>query len=67
MSDNQNEMTQEKAVQLLINGVMLAQRKGVYQLEEAELLSKAVKCFLKKQQSQPQTQQTKNETNITTI
>ena len=38
--DPNEELTQEKALSILIQSVNLAQSKGAYSFEEAELLSK---------------------------
>ncbi len=40
-----DDLTQEKALSVLIQAVNLAQSKGVYSFEEAELLSKCVRKF----------------------
>ena len=39
------ETDQKKALVLLIRGIMLAQKRGAYELVEAETLSKAIRCF----------------------
>ncbi len=43
------EMTPPQAIGLLIQGIDWAQSKGVFSLEDAELLSKAKKVFVKKE------------------
>ena len=40
-----DELNQEKALSILIQGVNLAQSKGVYSFEEAEIISKCVRKF----------------------
>lgn len=39
------ELTQGQAVNVLIQGVRIAQAKGAFTLEDAELLSRAIKVF----------------------
>jgi hypothetical protein len=41
---------QLNALTVLVNGVRVAQRKGIYTLEEAEVLSVAVRSFSQNQQ-----------------
>lgn len=43
-------MEQKDALVILIRGIMLAQKRGAYELTEAEMLSKAIKCFSKENQ-----------------
>lgn len=45
------ELNQQQALELLVSGVQAAQRKGAYNLEEAELLAKACRVFIR--QAQP--------------
>ena len=40
-------MNQETAIKALIQGVVLAQSRGAYSLDEAEVLSQAIKKFVK--------------------
>ena len=50
MSDTQQQqqpLTQEVAIKALIQGVMVAQSRGTYTLDEAEMLSRAIKVFTK--------------------
>lgn len=42
------ELNPQQAISVLIQAVNFAQSKGVYSLEDAEILSKAVKVFVKK-------------------
>lgn len=42
------ELNPQQAISILIQAVNFAQSKGVYSLEDAEILSKAVKVFVKK-------------------
>lgn len=55
------ELNQEKALSILIQGVNLAQSKGVYSFEEAEIISKCVRRF-----TTPPNQQTPNQQTPTT-
>jgi hypothetical protein len=43
----QQELTQQQALELLVSGVQAAQRKGAYNLEEAELLARACRVFVR--------------------
>jgi hypothetical protein len=43
---------QKDALQLLINAVMIGQKRGAWTLSEAEILSKAVKLFIKNENLQ---------------
>lgn len=43
------ELNPQQAISVLIQAVNFAQSKGVYSLEDAEILSKAVKVFVKKE------------------
>jgi hypothetical protein len=40
-------LTQQQALEALIQGVVLGQKSGIYTLEDAELLSKAIRAFVK--------------------
>ena len=57
--DPKTGLTQHQALELLIQGVKVGQTKGSYNLDEAALLSRAVKTFLK----QPQNNDTSTEQN----
>lgn len=48
MEKNQNpqELTQAQAVNVLIQAARIAQSKGAFTLEDAELVSKAIKAFM---------------------
>lgn len=48
-----NELTQQQALEVLVSGVQVAQSKGVYNLQEAELISKACRVFIKPQHQTP--------------
>jgi len=39
------EITQTQAVNVLIQAARIAQGKGAFTLEDAELIAKAIKCF----------------------
>ena len=43
---NKKEDPQLKALNVLINGIKVAQKRGAYELQEAELLWNAIKTFL---------------------
>jgi hypothetical protein len=45
------ELTQEQALSVLIQGVRLAQKAGAYTIEDAELIAKAIKVFVPKQEA----------------
>jgi hypothetical protein len=42
-----SELTQDQALSVLIQGVRLAQKAGAYTIEDAELIAKAIKVFVK--------------------
>ncbi len=42
-----NELTQQQALEVLVSGVQVAQQKGAYNLQEAELISKACRVFIR--------------------
>jgi len=44
------ELNPQQAISVLIQAVNFAQSKGIYSLEDAEILSKAVKVFVKKEE-----------------
>lgn len=53
-----DELSQQDALGILIQGVRFGQSKGIYSLEDAALLNKAVGVFIKKDEtaaSQPET------------
>jgi hypothetical protein len=50
--ENQQELTQAQAINVLIQAVRIAQAKGAYTLEDAELVSKAIKIFVPQEQPQ---------------
>ena len=47
------ELNQQQALELLVSGVNAAQRKGAFSLEEAELLARACRVFVKPAPAQP--------------
>ena len=55
---------QVKALQTLLQGVQVAQKRGAYDLSEAEILSRSVKQFVV-QKSEVQQQAPSTETNTT--
>ena len=61
-------MEQKEALVLIIRGIMLAQKRGAYELTEAEALSKAIKCFTTEKEEKneilnPQQNQSNNSEN----
>ncbi len=50
-----DELTQEQAIGILIQGASLAQKAGVYSLEDAELVSKAVRVFKPRKEAEAST------------
>jgi len=45
MSIEESQITQEQALNVILQGVVRGQRSGVYTLAEAELISKAIRLF----------------------
>lgn len=41
-------LTQQQALQVLVDAARAAQTKGIFSLEDAELISKAIKAFMPK-------------------
>ena len=48
------EMTQQQALEVLVNAVKVAQKRGAFELEEAPIIAQAVAVFIPPQQPQPQ-------------
>lgn len=46
-------MNQQTAIQILVNGIVAAQKRGVYTLEESSLLFQAVSAFVKRPEDNP--------------
>lgn len=46
------ELTQAQAINVLIQAVRIAQSKGAYTLEDAELVAKAIRLFVPANQTQ---------------
>ena len=46
MSQETQEMNQGQAVNVLIQAARIAQQKGAFTLEDAEMVSKAIKVFV---------------------
>ena len=44
--ENKEEDPQLKSLNILINGVKVAQKRGAYELQEAEILWNAIKTFI---------------------
>ena len=55
------EFNAQQAISVLIQAVNFAQTKGIFSLEDAELISKAVKVFVKKEE--PKKEDTEPEVN----
>lgn len=47
------DLTPQQALSVIIQGVQFAQTKGVYSLDDAELLAKAVRVFVNKPADAP--------------
>lgn len=43
---NMNELTQEQCLNVIIQGVLRGQARGIYSLTEAEILAKAIRTFV---------------------
>lgn len=41
-----DKLTQQQALQVLVDAARVAQSKGIFSLEDAELVSKAIKAFM---------------------
>jgi len=61
-------LTQQQAIGLLVQGVQIAQQRGAYNLEEAELIAIAIRAFkpAEEQPAQQPAQQPATETATTT-
>ncbi len=46
-------MNQQQALEVLINAVRIAQKRGAFELEEAPILAQAVEVFTPKQTETP--------------
>ena len=57
LSDIEN-LTQDQALGVLIQAVRIAQSKGAFTLEDAEIVAKAVKVFAPAQPAAPATDET---------
>ncbi len=64
MSTDENTLTQEQALNVILQGVVRGQRSGVYSLAEAEIISKAIRLFndQRKEQEQKEKESPKIET-----
>ncbi len=40
------KLTQQQALQVLVDAARISQSKGIFSLEDAELVSKAIKAFM---------------------
>ena len=47
-------MNQEKAIQVLIQGCLVAQSKGAFTLDDAVLVKEAIEHFAPKKEEQPE-------------
>lgn len=59
-------LTQQQAIGLLVQGVQIAQQRGAYNLEEAELIAIAIRAFKPQSEQQAVTQPTEETTATTT-
>lgn len=50
--ENPQELTQAQAINILIQAVRIAQSKGAYTLEDAELVVRAIRLFVPTTQAQ---------------
>jgi hypothetical protein len=50
--ENSQELTQSQAVNVLIQAVRIAQAKGAFTLEDAELVAKAIRIFVPANQTE---------------
>jgi hypothetical protein len=50
--ENPQELTQAQAVNVLIQAARIAQSKGAFTLEDAELVARAIRVFVPANQSQ---------------
>lgn len=48
VSKVEEEFTQSHAVQVLINAAKVAQKRGAFEIEETEIILKAIKMFIQK-------------------
>ena len=51
MKEETTELTQQQALNILIQAAKVGQSKGAYTLEEAELIAKSVKVFVKAEEA----------------
>jgi hypothetical protein len=49
----ETQLNQAQAIDVLIQAARLAQAKGAYTLEDAELVSRAIKVFIPEKQVEP--------------
>jgi hypothetical protein len=49
----ETQLNQAQAIDVLIQAVRLAQAKGAFTLEDAELVSRAIKVFIPEKQVEP--------------
>lgn len=50
--ENPQELTQAQAINVFIQAVRIAQSKGAFTLEDAELVSRAIRTFIPENQTQ---------------
>lgn len=53
-------LTQQQAIGLLVQGVQIAQQRGAYNLEEAELIAIAIRAFRPQSEQQAAQQPTES-------
>ena len=59
--ENPQELTQSQAVNVLIQAARIAQSKGAFTLEDAELVAKALRVFVPTNQSEDGTDPVMNQ------
>lgn len=59
-------LTQQQAIGLLVQGVQIAQQRGAYNLEEAELIAIAIRAFKPQSEQQEAQQPTESVAETTT-
>jgi len=62
MEKSSSDLNQDQALQVLLQSALVAQRRGAFNLDEAELVAKAFKIFAPIPQPQPQQQQQQQQT-----
>jgi hypothetical protein len=58
------ELNQSQAINVLIQAARIGQSKGAYTLEDAELISKAIRIFIPKQEETDQALNAENQLEV---